>query len=295
LICPNCGGSNTYKKGFRKLVRGIKQLFYCKDCKKKFSKRGTSGNPKILYFDIETSKMEIRKRTYRLGEQYISCDDIERDWFVLGWAAKWLCDDEIFSNAVTSKEAKNMNDERIVRNLWKYFDEADIIIGHNSDGFDIKRMNWRFIFYGLKPPSPYRTVDTLKVARRVTGASSKSMRFLAQELKLNGGKGDMTSDDWDACMDGDKKSLIKMRDYNIHDVVVGESIYMTLRSWDRQHPNMGLYYQTDELVCRNCGSTNVTIKGTYTTPAQTYKAWRCECGAVGRTDEKFLKGKKLLK
>jgi hypothetical protein len=43
-------------------------------------------------------------------------------------------------------------------------DEADIICAHNGDAFDIKKINSRLITNGFKPPSPFKTIDTLKAA-----------------------------------------------------------------------------------------------------------------------------------
>ena len=34
-----------------------------------------------------------------------------------------------------------MNDFEICKELWKLLDEADVVIGHNGDAFDIKKTN----------------------------------------------------------------------------------------------------------------------------------------------------------
>ena len=93
-------------------------------------------------------------------------------------------------------------------------------------------------------------------------------------------------EDWDACEAGDPAALRKMREYNERDVLLGESLYLYLRPWDKSHPNMGLYYETSTPRCKNCGSTDLVIDeiDTVETTANSYFCWVCvNCGANGRT------------
>ena len=176
MICPTCGRNESRKSGFSVFTDSRNQRHKCKICGRVWTT--TDKTPKLLYFDIETSQIQFKG--FRTGEQYVPATRITRDWFTLCWAAKWVCTTSMYSYVLRPKEAKEADDERIVRALWDMFNETDIVIGHNSDQFDIKKMNWRFMKHGLKPPKPYRTVDTLKIARRVTGATSKSLDFMVK-------------------------------------------------------------------------------------------------------------------
>ena len=80
----------------------------------------------------------------------------------MSWSAKWLYDDKILSDVLTPKEAKERNDKRIIKSVWKLLNEADIVIAHNGDKFDLKKLKARFLSNGFVPPMPYKTVDTLK-------------------------------------------------------------------------------------------------------------------------------------
>ncbi|PKP60522.1 MAG: hypothetical protein CVT88_02765 [Candidatus Altiarchaeales archaeon HGW-Altiarchaeales-1] len=40
VLCPKCSGNNVIRKGKQETKFGPVQLFYCKDCNRKFSKRG---------------------------------------------------------------------------------------------------------------------------------------------------------------------------------------------------------------------------------------------------------------
>lgn len=287
-FCPSCGGdqSRTARK-----EKGIKKLFpesnanerQCVRCGRKW--KIFEKNPKLLYFDIETAPL----LAYSWGafNRYIKPDDIVEDWFVLGWAAKWVCTSYMYSYVCRPSEAKKCNDKRLLKPLWNLFDEADVIIGHNSDNFDIKRMNWRWIVNDFTPPKPYKTIDTLKELRRVAAPTSRSLDYVTKQLNLNG-KMKHRPGLFQECKEGKGDALRELREYNEIDVIEGESLYLKIRPWMKYHPNMGLYYESGEERCKNCGSTDLDYdrKHPVITAANAYVCWTCKiCGANGRTPE----------
>jgi DNA polymerase elongation subunit (family B) len=88
---------------------------------------------------------------------------------MLSFAVKWDGEKRVKTYALPDyplfKRDKE-NDRDLVKDLYDVFDEADILIAHNGDRFDIRKSNARFIQHGLKPPITYKTIDTLKIARR---------------------------------------------------------------------------------------------------------------------------------
>ena len=78
------------------------------------------------------------------------------------FAAEWLTDHET-----------------MLRKAWDLFHTADIVVGHNMAGFDAKKLagEW-WANYGLGPPSPYKVVDTLKVARARFSLESNTLDAL---------------------------------------------------------------------------------------------------------------------
>ena len=58
------------------------------------------------------------------------------------------------------------NDFHVVKKVWELLNEADIVVAHNGDKFDMRKCNARFIYHGLGPISPVKSIDTLKVARK---------------------------------------------------------------------------------------------------------------------------------
>lgn len=245
--------------------------------------------PKVLVFDIETTP--IRAFTWGLWKQNINHIQIINDWFVLSWSAKWLFDDKMMSDVLTPKEAVQGNDRRIIKGVWNLLNEADVVIAHNGDKFDLKRLNTRFILHGMNPPLPYQSIDTLKVARKHFSFTSNRLDYLGQ---LVNNKGKLSTDFalWKNCIEGDKESLEYMVKYNREDVVLLEEVYMFLRSWIKGHPNMGLYVEAVDERCPNCGSDNLDWGGFYVTPANKYQTFRCECGAIGRSRHTSLSKEK---
>jgi len=239
--------------------------------------------PKVLLFDIETVMMEtfIWNGKYK---QTIDDHQIITDWNMLAWSAKWLFDSKIMSDIQTSKEAINRDDKRIVNSLWELLDKANVIIGHNGDRFDIRKTNARCIEHSIPPPSPYQTIDTLKIAKRHFAFSSYKLDFLAKKFGVGGKIESGGYDLWKRCIKGDKKSLDHMNKYNIQDTLLLEEVYLRLRPWAASHPNLALYLDLTEKTCGKCLGTDFEDKGNYyTTNVNMYKALRCKnCGSFAR-------------
>lgn len=247
--------------------------------------------PKVLVFDIETSPMQVF--VWHLHEQRISSESVISDFYLLSWSAKWLFSNEIMSDVLTSKEAINQDDKRIANSIWKLLNEADVVIAHNANGFDIPKLNTRFLYHDMLPPMPYRVIDTLTVARSKFKISSNKLSYLAKFLGVQEKLGSGYAL-WKDCFKGDKEALKSMVEYNRGDIETLEDIYVKIRPWIKSHPNMGLYVETDKPVCPICASTELDWRGTYPSNGNVFKAFRCKgCGAVGRGKDSILAKQKL--
>lgn len=235
---------------------------------------------KILILDIETSLMRVY--VWGLYKQRIPHTNIISDWFVISWAAKWLNDSETFGAVVTPNEAVSCNDRRVIESIWQMLDKADIVICHNGDRFDLRKLNARFLHHGIKPPSPYVSIDTLKQSRNIFAMSSHKQDHLTKFLQLPE-KLETEFEMWPKCMNGDKETLKRMFDYNLGDILGLEELYLTLRPWMRSHPNVAIFEAGDRLLCSHCGSENLKLKGSYLTPVNKYDSYQCECGAFTRS------------
>ena len=296
--CPYCGGATIHPRGSKQRP----DRFQCAECKKHFVDR---GSPKVLVFDIET--LPIIGTFWGTGKQYISMDNILEDWVVLSWSAKSLFGSETIGDILNQGEIRrrlntvidrnpdpHYADERIVRRMWTLMDESDVWITQNGKKFDVRKLNARFIYYGLPPYRPAHQIDTLEAARAAFGTSSHKLAYMTEFLSLER-KRPTDYDLWIGSTYGDPKSLREMYDYGINDTVILEDYYARIRAWIPNHPNFSAYTHNyvdaqDEVACPICRHVihKNAIIGTYRTPiGNEYDSFRCvHCGAVGRKSKK---------
>lgn len=246
--------------------------------KKKFWE---TKQPKVGILDIETSPMQVN--VWGCWKQRIGHEQVINDWFMLSYSWKWLFDSKVYGGVVTPEEATNRDDSRIARELWKFLDQCDVVIGHNINKFDIPKAQTRFIVNKLAPPSPFRTIDTLTVAQQNFRFASNKLDYIG-ELLLHDRKIHTEYQLWLRCMEGDAKSLEEMLTYNKKDVLLEEEAYVFLRPYIKSHPNMAIYQEAVEPTCPTCGSTDIDECGHYATSVNRYIAFRCKsCGAICRS------------
>jgi hypothetical protein len=241
----------------------------------------TTKVPKILLLDVENARMIFGG--WRIGKQRVTADQIIKDWFLFGWSAKWLFESKIMSDFVTGEEAINRDDKRICQTIWKLVNDADVIIAHNGDRSDMPKLNTRFLLNGLKPPMPYKTIDTFKIAYKQFQFGSAGLNYLSlimfRKQKLH-----TDYQLWKDCENGDTEQLKYMETYCKEDTALLENVYLELRPWIHSHPNLGVLMDAQEQCCPNCGSFEFEEgEGYYVTPQNRYISVRCKvCGAVNR-------------
>ena len=235
--------------------------------------------PKTLLFDIETSP----NLSFNWGFYEQTALDIKQDWHLLSFSAKWLGERKIYTYALPDfkgyKYNKN-NDKALVKKLWGFFNEAEIVIAHNAP-FDTKKTNARFLIYGLRPPSPYKVLDTLKIARKYFRYDSNKLDELARQLKLGRKLVHTGKDLWFKCMNGDLKAWKLMKKYNAQDVKLLEDLYLRLRPYLENHPHYVGYK-----VCHACGSPRVIKRGFDRLVGSRKQRYQCQsCGSFSREKE----------
>jgi len=243
-----------------------------------------SKAPNIFIFDVENAP--TKGAIWGIWKQIINPEQILDEWYMLSWAGKWLFETEIYSDVLKPNEATKGDDSRIMNSLWKFVDAADILIGHNIDQFDILKMNTKFILHDMAPPTPYQTVDTLKIARSNFAFSSNKLDYLCRQFGIprKVDAGGMKT--WIGCMEGDKEALDTMIWYNEHDVKITEELYMKLRPYSKSHPNLALYMDAKKERCHRCGSEKIKwLKNKfYYTTVNKYSIYRCyDCHGMGRS------------
>lgn len=236
------------------------------------------NKPKILLFDIETAP----NLGYVWGKYDQNVIDYKSEWYMLCFVAKWSDSKKLITSKLsdfkTFKKDKE-NDYGVVKALWNLLDECDILIGHNSKAFDEKKANARFVYHGLPPPSPYKTIDTLSVARKYFKFTSNKLDDLGKALGIGRKVPHEGFRLWLGCMNGDTKSWNKMIKYNKQDVLLLEKLYKKLQPWITNHPNIGLF-TNQEYACPNCGSKHVIKRGYMYTKVNKFQRYVCkDCNA----------------
>lgn len=237
------------------------------------------GPAQVLIIDIET--LPLWCRTWGIHDQTLGIDNVIKDMCVLSVSATWLYSGKVESWCLTPKEAKTRDDIRIVREAWKLLEKAEVVIAHYGRRFDMPKLNSRFLFHGLKPPTPYKIIDT-KSDIPTLGMTSKKQdylsRFTGQKRKL-----DTDYQLWIDCDEGDPKALKRMEQYNRGDVMSLEAVYTILRPWISGHPNLSVFEDHPSDRCPACKGSLTVTNSRWPTTYYLYPTWRCKtCGAVGR-------------
>jgi RNase P subunit RPR2 len=241
----------------------------------------SENKPKILIFDLESSPMISYH--FQMWKVNISLGQVIEKPHLITWAAKWFGDSNIISDKLTTDEALKNDDSRITKSLWELMNEADILVAHYGNGFDIPLANARFAIHGLPPLSPYKSVDTKAVASKHFNLYSNKLDAIAELFGLEG-KIQTDFSLWRGCMEGDQRSIDLMETYNKQDVVVLEHVYVKLLPYITNHPNAALYSDSDEKVCTRCGGTHLTLlEKQHKTSVSSFVTYRCDdCGAISR-------------
>lgn len=212
---------------------------------------------KICFIDIETAP----SLGWVWGKWETNVIDFKKDWYMLSFAYKWADSGKVVKRGLIDYPGyanDKENDGALVADLWEVFDQADIIIGHNGDSFDIRKSNSRFLTHALNPPSPYKTVDTLKIARRAFKFDSNKLDDLGRYLGVGRKVPHTGFNLWKGCMDGNPAAWAKMKQYNGHDVELLEKIYYAVRAWAPVHPNVN---KGQLEACPKCGSDKTQRRG----------------------------------
>lgn len=226
---------------------------------------------KILFFDIETSP--ILGWAWGTWEQNMIRK--ERDWVIMSFSYKFQ-GGKVHTKCLADYGTK-IDDSQIIKDLWKVLDEADIVVAHNGAKFDIKKTNAKLIKNGIKPYSPFKVIDTLKVARKHFKFDSNRLDDLGEYLGVGRKFKHEGIDLWFKCLAGDKKAWASMKKYNAQDVVLLEKVYDKMLGWMDTHPGVSE-------GCNNCGFGNLVKSKLRMTRTGLKQQWQCkDCGAYKTT------------
>lgn len=234
----------------------------------------------IKILDIETAPHIAY--VWKFWKENIGHKQMLENGYILSFAAK-----DLHSEDVLYMENRDDNEKQIVQELINILDEADVVIAHNALKFDLPTICARAATLGIDPPSPYKVVDTLAAAKRYFRFPRNTLEYLAWAFGVSEKeqhKNFPGFELWYECLKKNDDAWEEMRLYNIQDVNTLEEVYLRMRPWIRNHPNIAVHNEPDKHCCPVCESENLQRRGFYHTNVGKYQRYRCnDCGTWSRT------------
>lgn len=212
--------------------------------------------PNVLVLDIETAPILAYVWDLKING-YIAPNQIHTDRYVMAWGAKWLGTKKVIYQDQRGKGP--LNDRGILVKLWDLLDKADIVVTYNGESFDSRRINARFQIHGMRPPSPYKHYDVMKLMKRTADHTSNTLDYIATQVNSVYKKLHHVDYPgfklWLSCIAEDNKAWQSMKKYNIHDVLSTEEACINTIAWaPDSFPEF--YPVTDRAYdCGKCGAS----------------------------------------
>lgn len=207
---------------------------------------------KVLMYDIETSYNIVK--SWRVGYQLnINPSDILHERAIICVSYKWLDEDTIYN--ITWD--KNQCDKFLIEQFIEVLNDADLIVGHNSDRFDLKWIKTRAIKHDLSMLIDYNQFDTLKVAKKKFLFNSNKLDYISEFLGF-GNKIKTNMSLWDdIILRKSKEAMIEMVKYCDMDVELLEKVYKKLVSWEKPKTHLGVVQGKTKQTSPITGSNNI--------------------------------------
>ena len=209
----------------------------------------TTTKRKRLYFDIEVSANIglFWQSGYKIS---IGTENIIKERAVICICYKWEESKDVYYLHWDKKQC----DKKMLQEFIEVANEADELVGHNGDKFDLAWIRTRCLFHNIEMFPNYVTIDTLKVARSKFKFNSNRLDYIGKFLGL-GQKIHTNFDLWkDIMLNNDKKALEDMIDYCIQDVILLEKVHKALNNHIPSKTHYGVAFGGDRGSCPECGS-----------------------------------------
>ena len=231
-----------------------------------------------LFFDIETSPNVVYtwKAGYKISIPY---DSIIKERAIICVSWKWEGEKEVHSLTWDKKQ----NDKKLLTEFVKVLAEADEIIAHNGDFFDMRWLRGRCVFHGIEMNPYYTTTDTLKLARYAFYFNSNRLDYLAKFLGVGSKTPHAGFQLWVDVMDKKQEALDMMVEYCENDVVILEKVYQKIKNYTNPRTNHAHLRGVEKFACPDCGTHRVYLNKTRTTASGIVKReMKCKNAKCGR-------------
>lgn len=240
-------------------------------------------NPKIVLWDIETTH-NLAAVFGLAHNDYINPENLVQERYVVCAAWKTLGKRTVSAVSTLDNPAlfkkEPTSDLHVVTKLHEVLSNADVIVAHNGDQYDIKFTEGRMLYHGLPPLPPIVKMDTLKEAKSRFLLNSNKLDYLGHYLKV-GRKRPTKAGLWLRVLQNDEQAIRDMVRYNKQDVTLLERVFLKLRPYMASHMNRHLFADNGlgSTSCPRCGSKRTKSKGLHHSLTQVYQRRVClSCG-----------------
>lgn len=174
-------------------------------------------------------------------------------------AGHWVGTDETFYYA----EWQRGGAKAMARGIRDRINEADLLVGHNIDGFDLPHIRTLIDDHREQQFKPVKTRDTLKIARGLKYESC-TLDALCQRFGIPTKVGKYDVENTRLAIEGDKEAQRKHFEYNVGDPIATSGLYLRFLPLDHKHPPIWpkAYDANGNLLeqCNRCGTSGRLFK-----------------------------------
>lgn len=231
---------------------------------------------KRLFFDLETSFNVVA--SWRVGYNLnLDANSILQERAIICVCYKWEGEDEVHHLEWTKG-----NDKKLIQQFSKIMNEADEVVAHNGDKFDIKWLRTRCIYHGIPLIPDFQSIDTLKLSKKGFYFNSNKLDYIGKFLKLGEKINTGGLDLWkNIILKNDKESMNKMVEYCKQDVNLLEKVYKKLLPYIEHKTHRGVFTGNTVCSCPECSSNRTISNGTRISAAGLVKR-RLHCMDCGK-------------
>lgn len=222
------------------------------------------NNLKVLFLDIEASNLSAS-----VG-------------YVLSIGYKWAHEKKAkVLDLSTHPGSKTTDDRNLLKAFEPIFNEADIVVHHFGQYYDVPFLQTRRLIHGMKPLPVVQQVDTWRIAKKRLKFHSNRLDAILKALHCPYEKTAIDFNLWIDASAGDRKALKYISHHCKMDVLVLEWVYNHIKAvWD-QHPTGILSNRTN--MCKVCKKGNMISNGIRPTQSKIYR--RLSCNKCGFTEK----------
>jgi hypothetical protein len=248
-------------------------------------------NNRVLILDVERLDGITVQHYWDRGDlqkRYVRHSEVIREPRTTIVCAKWYDSDEVIRFAEWDQGGRS----RFLKNVHALVSSADIIVGHNLDNADDPWLRGDLFFPkighkhkpNLPPLPPYKTVDTLKVARSFkSGIQFKSLDALCTILGIPSKTDAYDREAMERAVAGSVEDRERLTNYCAGDVIATQGLLDYLRPHIKNHPALFVDGEDKLTVCNRCGGETKRAARRYVANVLTYSMVKCtSCGAYSR-------------